>query len=109
MLNVAGSRGSGPKRLTTLQKRSAMAGFFFALGHSTVVLLMSRGLQRYGDVDIWVAENGGLKSHMSGYYKWNDVGLVSAILMLEDLSFFLGLYGDHVWADRSRCLPAIWM
>eukprot|EP00435_Cladocopium_sp_Y103_P053037 s661_g16.t2 len=28
------------KRLTTLQKRSAMAGFFFALGHSTVVLLM---------------------------------------------------------------------
>lgn len=28
------------KRLTTLNKRSAMAGFFFALGHSTVVLIM---------------------------------------------------------------------
>lgn len=32
-------------RLTTLKKGSAMAGFFFALGHSTVVLIMRQALK----------------------------------------------------------------
>jgi len=81
---VTALRGHAAGRLTTLQKRSAMAGFFFALGHSTVVLLMSPGgwLGRLGWLGPWHVStvfcngNKGISMNINEmtyqWYKYNN-------------------------------------
>ncbi|CAL1146099.1 unnamed protein product [Cladocopium goreaui] len=99
------------KRLTTLQKRSAMAGFFFALGHSTVVLLMCIFIA-IGRENAWQhltmkAAGGIVAGGFSGCsLAWRKFSLISQVFVVL-FQLRMGRKGRRAEAFFSSWEPAL--
>ena len=82
-------------RLTTLQKRSAMAGFFFALGHSTVVLLMSPGgwLGRLGWLGPWHVSTVFCNENKGISMRWH----INGISITMEYQWYIYIYYIYIY------------